>query len=199
MQKVPGTESQSDATTYPDKRVSGPPEAACPEKGNPMSVNTNVTAAPAQVDARGPRFTATVTATVLATVLVVASVNVPAATVLLAAQALVFAVGALWGPARHPYGRIFRGLIAPRLGPVTKRDPVGRLRFAQLMGFIFCTIGLAGFALGIPAVGVIATGFALFAALMRAVFGICLSRRPYMLVSRLRGNVPACCQNKASG
>ena len=38
--------------------------------------------------------------------------------------------------------------------------------------------------------------FALFAALMRAVFGICLSRGPYMLVCRMQGKVPACCQNK---
>lgn len=164
-----------------------------------MSVNATVAAGPVEVDARGPRFTATVTATVLAMVLVLSSVNVRAATVLLAAQALVFAVGALWGPARHPYALIFRRLIAPRLGPVTKRDPVEQLRFAQLMGFIFSTVGVAGFALGFPVVGVIATGFALFAALMRAVFGICLSRRHYMLVSRLRGNVPACCQNKVSG
>jgi hypothetical protein len=64
------------------------------------------------------------------------------------------------------------------------------------MGFIFCSVGVAGFALGVPGIGVAAAGFALFAALMRAVFGICLSRRPYMLVSKMRGNVPACCQNK---
>ncbi len=161
-----------------------------------MSVNTTVTAAPTEVDARGPRFTASVTATVLAAVLIVSRFNLSAATILLAAQALVFGVGAMWGPRRHPYGLMFRRFIAPRLGPVTKRDPVGQLRFAQLMGFIFCTVGVVGFSLGYPLVGGIATGFALFAALMRAVFGICVNRRPYMLVSRLRGNVPACCQNK---
>jgi hypothetical protein len=161
-----------------------------------MSANTTVAAAPVQVDARGPRFTATLTATVLVLVLVLSRIDVRVATLLLAAQALVFAVGALWGPARHPYGMLFRRLIAPRLGPATKRDPVGQLRFAQLMGLIFCTVGIAGFVFGSPLVGVIATSFALFAALMRAVFGICLSRRPYLLVSRMRGNVPDCCQNK---
>jgi hypothetical protein len=31
---------------------------------------------------------------------------------------------------------------------------------------------------------------------MRAAFGICLGKGPYMLVCRLRGEVPACCQNK---
>ena len=64
------------------------------------------------------------------------------------------------------------------------------------MGFVLCTVGVGGFALGVPVVGLAATGFALLAALMRAVFGICLSRGPYMLVCRMRGKVPACCQNK---
>lgn len=161
-----------------------------------MSVNTTVTAAPDTVDARAVRFTASVTASVLAVVLLLANVNLRAATFVLAAQAVVFAVGAALGPARHPYGLLYRRFIAPRRGPVTKTEAVEQIRFAQLMGFIFCTVGVAGFVLKAPTVALIATGFALFAALMRAVFGICLSRGPYMLVCRLRGQVPACCQNK---
>ena len=90
----------------------------------------------------------------------------------------------------------FSAVIAPRLGPVTKRDYVAQLRFSMLLGVCFCVIGAIGFALGAPLVGLIAAGFALFAALMRAAFGICLGRGPYMVVSRLRGEVPACCQNK---
>lgn len=164
---------------------------------SPAVTTSTTTTAPAEVDARGTRFTASVTATVLGGVLVLAGLRIPAAAMaLLLAQAVVFGVGAVWGPARHPYGLIFGKLIAPRLGSVTKRDPVEQLRFAQLMGFVFCSVGVAGFAFGATSVGVAATGFALFAALMRAVFGICLSRRPYMLVSKMRGNVPACCQNK---
>lgn len=163
-----------------------------------MSATTTDTAAVpvAEVDARAPRFTASVTAVVLACVLLTAALSVPAATGLLAAQAVVFAIGAIWGPARHPYGLLFRALVAPRLGPVTKRDPVAQLRFAQLMGLVFCSAGLAGFGLGAPAVGMAATGFAFLAATVRAVFGVCLSRRPYLLVTKLRGEVPACCQKK---
>ena len=85
-----------------------------PEERNSMSVNTAVAIAPDKVDARAIRFTASVTAAVLAVVLILANVNVRAATVLLAAQALVFAVGAMWGPARHPYGLLFQRVIAPR-------------------------------------------------------------------------------------
>lgn len=154
------------------------------------------TVAPAEIDERVPRFTATVTAVVLAIVLTLSTVSVTAAVVLLAVQALVFAVGATWGPTAHPYGAVFLRWIAPRLGPASERDPMEQLRFAQLLGFGFCCAGIAGFAMGTPVIGVIASGFALFAALMRAVFGICLSRRPYMMLSKMRGNVPACCQNK---
>lgn len=164
-----------------------------------MSVNATAAPAPTQVDARGPRFTASITATVLAGVLILSRVDVRTALILLSAQTLVFAVGALWGPAKHPYGMTFRRLVAPRLGPPSKRDPVGQLRLAQLMGFIFCAIGIAGFCLGAPVAGMLGTGIAFFAALMRSVFGICLSRRPYMLISRLRGNVPECCQDKTNG
>ena len=166
-----------------------------------MSTGISDTAAPApaEVDARAPRFTASVTATVLAAVLILSMVNLRAATVLLAIQAGIFAIGAIFGPQRHPYGVIFRRFLAPRLGSPTDRDPVGQLRFAQMMGAILSTVGVAGFALGVPWVGAAATGFAFVAALVRALFGVCLSRRPYLLVSKLRGNVPPCCQAKTAG
>ena len=48
----------------------------------------------------------------------------------------------------------------------------------------------AGFALGAPLVGLIATGFALFAAFLNAAFGICLGCQIYPLVARFR-RVPA--------
>ncbi len=165
-------------------------------QGSDMPTTGTPASAPAEVDARATRFTASVTAAVLAAVLLLSSISLPVAMTLLAVQAIVFGVGAIWGPARHPYGAAFHALIAPRLGPPTTREAVEQLRFAQLLGCIFCSTGVIGFALDIPVVGVTATGVALFAALIRAVFGICLSRRPYMLVSKMRGNVPACCQNK---
>lgn len=161
-----------------------------------MSVITTPTEAPAEVDARIPRFTATVTAAVIGTALAVSPVSPVAAAVILFAQAAVFAIGAVWGPQRHPYGAFFSAVIAPRLGPVTKRDYVAQLRFSMMLGAGFCVIGATAFVLGATRVGLVAAGFALFAAIMRATFGICLGRGPYMLVSRLRGQVPACCQNK---
>jgi Domain of unknown function (DUF4395) len=139
-----------------------------------------------QVDVRGPRFAAWVSTAVLVLTLVVSAFSAPVAAVILGAQTVVFAITAWRGPRNGPYGALFRKLVAPRIGPVTEREPVPPLRFAQLVGFIFASIGVVGFAAAIPLLGVIATGFALFAAFLNAAFGICLGCQLYPLVARLR-------------
>jgi Domain of unknown function (DUF4395) len=60
------------------------------------------------------------------------------------------------------------------------------LPFTQLVGLVFATIGVVGFAAGIPLLGVVATAFALFAAFLNAAFGICLGCQLYPFVVRLR-------------
>jgi hypothetical protein len=149
------------------------------------SSNTSTTQ-PDVVDVRGPRFAAWVTTAVLVVTLLVSAVSPPAAAVILGVQAVVFAVGALGGPRRHPYGRIFATLVAPRLGPVTEREPVPPLKFAQLVGLIFAVVGAAAFAGGAFLAGVIATAAALVAAFLNAAFGICLGCQLYPLVARFR-------------
>jgi len=139
-----------------------------------------------QVDVRGPRFAAWLTTAVLVITLVVSSVSLGAAAVILGLQAVVFAIGAFRGPRKHPYGRIFATFVAPRLGPVTEKEPVPPLKFAQLVGLIFAVVGTLAFATGFGTVGLIATGFALFAAFLNAAFAICLGCQLYPLVARLR-------------
>jgi hypothetical protein len=150
-----------------------------------MSTNIN-TSAPDQVDVRGPRFAAWVTTAVIIATLVVAGFSYVAAAIILGLQAVVFAVGAWRGPRQHPYGLIFQRLVAPRLGPVTEKEPVPPLKFAQLVGFVFAVLGVIGFASGAPILGLIATGFALVAAFLNAAFGICLGCQIYPLVARFR-------------
>ena len=147
-----------------------------------MSTNTTAT----QVDVRGPRFAAWVTTAVIVATLLAAAVSPPAAAVILGVQAVVFAIGAWRGPRQHPYGLIFQRFVAPRLGPVTERESVPPLKFAQLVGFVFAVIGVVGFASGIELLGLIATGFALIAAFLNAAFGICLGCQIYPLVARFR-------------
>jgi hypothetical protein len=139
-----------------------------------------------QVDVRGPRFAAWVTTVVLVITLVVSGLSTPAAAVILALQAVVFAIGAAGGPRRHPYGLVFANVVAPRLGPVREREPVPPLKFAQLVGLVFAVIGAAGFGAGAPLVGLIATAAALVAAFLNAAFGICLGCQLYPLVVHLK-------------
>ncbi|MGE0214303.1 DUF4395 domain-containing protein [Mycolicibacterium sp.] len=143
-------------------------------------------AAPAHVDVRGPRFGAWVSTVVLVAVLLLSAVSGVAAAALLAAQSVVFALGAALGPRRQPYGLVFAKLVAPRLGPVTEREPVAPLRFAQLVGFVFAAVGVLGFAGGVTLLGSVATGFALVAAFLNAAFAICLGCQIYPLAARLR-------------
>ncbi len=153
------------------------------ELGSPTDTGSRVID---QVDVRGPRFAAWLTTAVLVITLLVSAVSLGAAAAILGAQAVVFAIGASAGPRKHPYGLIFAALAAPRLPPVTEKEPVPPLKFAQLVGFVFAVIGALGFAIGSSALGLIATGFALVAAFLNAAFAICLGCQLYPLVARLR-------------
>ncbi len=145
--------------------------------------NTNT---PDQVDVRGPRFAAWVTTVMLVVTLIVSGISPLAAAVILGAQAVIFAIGAVAGPRRHPYGLVFANVVAPRLGPVREREPVAPLKFAQLVGLVFAVVAVAGFASGAYLLGVIATAAALVAAFLNAAFGICLGCQLYPLVVRLK-------------
>jgi hypothetical protein len=134
------------------------------------------------VDPRGPRFAAWVTSAVLVIVLVTGS------TVLLAAQAIVFAVGAFVGLRLHPYGQLYRTLIAPRLSPPTEWEDAAPVRFAQGVGLVFTIIGTIGYATGLTALGLTVTALALGAAFLNAAFGLCLGCEIYLrLPLQLRG------------
>jgi hypothetical protein len=130
------------------------------------------------VDVRGPRFGAWITTVVLAVALLTGSGW------LVAAQAVVFAVGAFGGLRYAPYGIVFRFLVAPGLGPVREREPEAPPRFAQLIGLLFAVVGALGYLLGSPVTGAVATGLALVAALLNAATGFCLGCELYLIVRR---------------
>lgn len=131
------------------------------------------------VDPRGVRFGAGVTSVVLAAVLVTQSGW------LLAAQAVVFGVGAVAGVRRSPYAVLFASAVRPRLGPPKQAEPARPPQFAQAVGLVFAVIGVLGFALGATVVGLVATGLALVAALLNAVTGFCLGCEMYLLIRRI--------------
>ncbi|MBN3931357.1 DUF4395 domain-containing protein [Streptomyces verrucosisporus] len=134
-----------------------------------------------RVDIRGTRFAAAVTTAVLAAVLVGGS------SWLLAAQALVFAAGAVLGVARSPYGLVFRHLVRPRLGPPAGTEDAAPPRFAQAVGLAFALAGLVGYAAGPLWLGMAATACALAAAFLNAAFGYCLGCEMYLALRRVAG------------
>src|SRR5206468_5871474 len=80
---------------------------------------------PMYVDPRGPRFGAAITTAVLAAVLITGSGW------LLAAQAVVFGIGAVAGLRLAPYGVLYRTLLRPRLAPPAQLEAEEPPRFAQ--------------------------------------------------------------------
>lgn len=139
--------------------------------------------APAGIDPRGPRFTATVTLVVLAVALVLPSHAVSA--VLVAVQGVFFAIGVLFGVQRTPTGTVFRTLIRPRLTPPAELEDPTPPRFAQGVGLVFAVVGVLGYATGATLLGQVAVGFAVVAALLNAAFGFCLGCEMYLLGLRL--------------
>lgn len=137
------------------------------------------------IDPRGPRFGAAITSIVLALALVLPS---PWSTGLATLQWLAFAAGALLGVKYQPYGMLYRATLAPRLGPPAELEDPRPPRFAQAVGLVFVTVALFGAALGAAWVFQIAVGLALLAALLNAVFDVCLGCEMYVRLQRLTGD-----------
>lgn len=145
-------------------------------------MSTTSTYAPPQVDPRGLRVAAAITSVVVALVLVVPS---PAREVLLAVQVGVFALAAFAGLKRSPYSILFAKVIRPRIGASAELEDSRPPRFAQLVGFVFTAVALIAFLAGAATVGLVATGFALVAALLNASIGLCLGCELYLVLRRL--------------
>jgi Domain of unknown function (DUF4395) len=133
-----------------------------------------------EIDPRGPRFGALVTMVVFAVVLVTGNVWV------LAAQAVVFAVGALLGLGSSPYGLVYRWLVRPRLGPPAGLEPAAPPRFAQAIGLVISIIGVIGYATDVTPLGMAAAALGLVAAVLNGVFGLCLGCELYLMIRRAR-------------
>jgi Domain of unknown function (DUF4395) len=135
------------------------------------------------IDPRGPRFAAAITAVVLAAALVL--LPSIASVVLLVWQGLAFGAAALLGLQAQPYGRVYRAVLQPRLGPPKHLEDSAPPRFAQQVGLAFVLVALVGLAFGVNIVATVAVAFALAAAFLNAVFNFCLGCEIYLLVRRI--------------
>jgi hypothetical protein len=139
----------------------------------------------AGIDPRGPRFGASITAALLLVVIALAlSGFATAATVALSILVAIFAWGAFAGIRRHPWGRLYARLVAPRLAPPAHREDPAAPTFAQLIGFLITGTGLALHLLGVPWALVIAASLAFVAAFLNAVFDYCLGCQMHVLLVR---------------
>ncbi|KQX71701.1 DUF4395 domain-containing protein [Aeromicrobium sp. Root472D3] len=138
---------------------------------------------PTQVDPRGLRVNAAITAVVLALVLAVPSE--PVRTVLLGVQVVVFAIAVLVGLSASPWALVFTTFVRPRIGPPAELEDARPPRFAQLVGLVFTTVALVSLLAGATTVALVATTLALVAALLNAVVGLCLGCEMYLVLRRL--------------
>jgi hypothetical protein len=146
-------------------------------RSNMSATTTHAT----HVDPRGLRVAAAITSVVVALVLVLPS---PAREILLAVQVGVFALAAFVGLKHSPYSIFFAKVIRPRIGAPAELEDSRPPRFAQLVGFVFTTVALLAFVAGAATVGLIATAFALVAALLNAAIGLCLGCELYLVLRR---------------
>jgi FtsH-binding integral membrane protein len=135
-----------------------------------------------QIDPRGPQFNAMLTSVVLALTLVTAPDTV--GLVLLGIQTALFATAVVLGVQRTPAAYLFKTVVRPRLAAPDHLEDPQPPRFAQGVGLVFALVGLVGYLSGVTLLGAVATGFALAAALLNAVFGYCLGCEIYLLIRR---------------
>lgn len=144
--------------------------------------------ATSQIDPRGPRFGAAITATLL---LVSVFLLLDPASAALGAGVFTFvtisfAYGAIFGVAKHPYGLIFKALVRPRLSAPTELEDATPPRFAQAVGLF---VALIGFVLELSGVefGFVYAGAAAFvAAFLNAAFNYCLGCQIFLGLKRLK-------------
>jgi len=144
-----------------------------------MSNKSDVLEASIQIDARGARFSALITAIVFSVALLTQSFE------LIVWQAAVFAIGAFRGPQFTPYAIIFRTVVRPRLKSNPIFEDVRPPKFAQAVGLAFTIVALIGSIFGSPALFSVAVAFALAAAFLNFAFNYCLGCQFYLLGVRL--------------
>lgn len=151
------------------------------------------------LDPRGPRFAASVTASLLLIAVLLSLTGVSTAGALGAATlaervsdpgfVLVLIIAALFAwsvasPRTAPYGVLFRRLIRPRLSPPAELEDPRPPRFAQGVGLVVTGVGLVLHLAGVPWALPVAAAAAFVAAFLNAVFGLCLGCQMYLVLQR---------------
>lgn len=140
-----------------------------------------------QLDPRGPRFGAGITSVLL---LVVIYLSLDASTTASALPVMSFIVsmfilGALLGPAKHPYSFLYKYTLRKMLKAPTELEDARPVRFAQVVGLLVTGTGLILHLLEVPNALAIAAAAAFIAAFLNSVFAYCLGCQMYLGLKRL--------------
>ena len=140
-----------------------------------------------EIDPRGPRFGAFITATLLLVDIYLSlDANTFSASVsLLSIIVALFAIGAIFGNSKHPYGYLFKRLVRPLLQAPKELEDARPPQFAQFVGLLVAGTGLVLGAAGIPLGLTIAAGAAFVAAFLNAVFNFCLGCQIWLSLARV--------------
>lgn len=155
-----------------------------------------------QVDPRGPKFAASVTAVLLLiaafiTMTAGISVNPGEFSAMTFADRLVspgflvalplfllFLWGAVAGVKKHPFGLFFAAVVRPRLQAPKYLEPAAPPTFAQGIGAFVVGLGLVLHLVGVPLALLIALSAAFVAAFLNAAFGFCIGCEMYLVLRR---------------
>jgi Domain of unknown function (DUF4395) len=150
-----------------------------------MAQNSNTK--PTQIDPRGPRFGATIINVLSVVIFFFATDKSTEATgaVLFAIAAALFAIGAIFGNTRHPFGWLFRTLVRPRLAPPKELEDSRPPQFAQAVGLFVSLVGLALYFAAVPFGLAIAAAALFVASFLQAYVGYCLGCQIYLGLKRL--------------
>ena len=148
---------------------------------------TTATKTPAGIDPRGPRFGAAITSVLLLITVFLAldAATAASAYLLLAVITALFAVGAIFGNSKHPYGLIFKKFVRPGLSAPKELEDPRPPQFAQLIGFIVAATGLVLGAFSVPYGVAGAAAAAFVAAFLNAAFAFCLGCQIYVGLQRI--------------
>jgi hypothetical protein len=104
---------------------------------------------------------------------------------IMAFAVVMFTLGSLLGPAKHPYSYLYKYTIRKLLKDPTELEAPKPVHFAQVVGLIVTGTGLALHLLAVPNALPIAAAAAFVAAFLNSVFAYCLGCQMYLGLKRL--------------
>jgi hypothetical protein len=140
-----------------------------------------------QLDPRGPRFGAGISA-LLMLIVIYLSLDPDSEQLALSVMGfavLMFTFGSLLGPSKHPYSYLYKYTLRKFLKAPAYLEPATPVHFAQVIGLVITSLGLALGLVGVPYALPIAAAAAFMAAFVNAVFAYCIGCQMYLGLKRL--------------